>query len=321
MTESPEKNKSSEVTPSDKKPEFFFIDRETVRSLAKAVDLPPAAVVDLTYSEKAQDTGKEILLEGENYHELQELVDKKAEEGKAIVLTDWRPLRHLIKDPRFYGLLANKRSAFLRLPFKIEDLRNLLKHLESLPNIKDNVAIQIAATGERHYQIGPLKHALEPHKLGQPRVAETVEKVNKLFGTTFDPTTEQEAARTYLEQIKEERGKMFENQTLSGVFCDIEGTLIDVETGEVNTELLEKLDEYDKETFVRLWTGGNVAELREKLLDKIKKPWMVLSKYDFSGSKPEIVIDDLEQDSFRKEYNINPEKFMHPRELQQPKNS
>ena len=49
--------------------------------------------------------------------------------------------------------------------------------------------------------------------------------------------------------------------------------------------------------------------MREKLA-KLGRLWMILSKYDFRGSKPSAVLDDLDKDAFFNEYGIEPAEYI-----------
>lgn len=287
---------------------------EAIKTIAEFIDLGKTSVIDLTYS----GTEGRMVTDGRNYSELQSLAEQEAQDDRVIIIADWRPLRQLVENPQFYGMFANKRTAFLRHPFNFGELANTVARLRELPNLKDELAVTLANLAGRACNIGPLKHDLQPNKFGTPIAARAVEKINRLFGTNFDPSVDQQKASDFLDQHKEIDEGLFNGQGLNGVFCDIEGTLLDARTGEVNQQVLNLLDKYDRETFVRIWTGGDVNELRKKVASKTGRPWMVISKYDFRGSVPETVIDDMDKTTFEREYGINPKTYLRTDELSTP---
>lgn len=97
---------------------------------------------------------------------------------------------------------------------------------------------------------------------------------------------------------------------IPGVFCDIQGTLLDYNAKKINEEVLEMLKGYEKEgKNVYLWTGGDIDEFREKIR-KLGIKYRVLSKYDFKNRTVEIAIDDLPEKKILKDYEIKAERFV-----------
>jgi len=99
------------------------------------------------------------------------------------------------------------------------------------------------------------------------------------------------------------------NQIIEGVFCDIQGTLLDYED-KINIEVLEILKRYEKEgKIINLWTGGEIEEYQEKIW-KLGIKYPILSKYNFKDSIVEIAIDDMPKRNFQKKYGIKAKKFV-----------
>ena len=110
----------------------------------------------------------------------------------------------------------------------------------------------------------------------------------------------------------EKRAGFFNVTKMPGVFCDVEGTLID-ESGKVDKAVFEKLTELDQRGFfIRVWTSLPPDSLRpiRQMLSAQGLTWPVLCKSNFQGSIPEIVIDDRDDNYFREELRISPQNFV-----------
>lgn len=100
---------------------------------------------------------------------------------------------------------------------------------------------------------------------------------------------------------------LVEGVYFEGVFCDILGTLFSRE-GRLNKELFNLLNDYSGLYPVNLWTGDIKGIWKFNLLENgIIFP--VLSKQFFRGSKVKIAYDDMLQENFLKEYEIEAEEY------------
>ena len=293
--------------------EIYDNNKALVASMKRAVeylDLPPAAIISLQYSKENQENE---YLNGKNYAELQKLIQKKIEkENLPVVLWDIESLEYLTRNPEFYALFGYKKVGFIKEPIELAELPKLIAKLDKMPNIKDELAFKVARLKFKENMIGRFRHDLSP---GHKRVfRQAIIDLNRIYNTNFDPEKDQAKAYKFISNYQLDFGKEFEGEKLKGVFCDAEGTLFDSKTGKMNLKILEKLDEYDKKEFVRIWTGGKIEETK-KVLAKENRSWMVLSKYDFHGSEPEVVIDDLSEDEFKKQYGIKPQTFINTRKI------
>jgi len=290
--------------------EIYHSSEAIKQALLKIVGLfewPPAAIIDIEYSDKSKYRNK-----GDNYEELRELIQSKINEGVSVVLTDSGSLEFHARDKLFYSLFINKRVGFINIFNFVKEGRELINKLSQAPNIQDKLALKIGSLGIRESSINWLRHDLSP---GHSREAnkKAMLAINKIYGKNFNTETDTKLAYDFIFKYKPEFRDEFEGKELDGVFCDAEGTLIDTKTGKINPRVLKKLDEYDKETFVRIWTGGNVKDV-QRVVAEAGRSWLVLSKYDFHGSKPKIVIDDLSLEDFKKEFSIEPTEFINIRE-------
>lgn len=101
----------------------------------------------------------------------------------------------------------------------------------------------------------------------------------------------------------------------SGVFCDIDGTLISWKPKRVdgkfqiiphlNEEVVELLHRLESEgKSITLWTGGDADATQEKIAH-FDLPWPIVSKDNYRGRTVEIAIDDEGLDA----YNIQVKKL------------
>ena len=95
---------------------------------------------------------------------------------------------------------------------------------------------------------------------------------------------------------------------ISGVYCDIEGTLL--VGGSINGLVSRLLQSYEKEGLpITIWTLGNVSEF-EPIIRSAGIQYPVRSKMDYSGAIAEIVIDNDSEETFRTKTQITPKQFI-----------
>ena len=107
-------------------------------------------------------------------------------------------------------------------------------------------------------------------------------------------------------------------QRIEGVYCDVDGTLIEyvgIHSGKEWTqqlrqsvvELLKKYEKEWKQIYIRTW--GNV-EKKAAYLKTLGITRPVLNKYDYAGANAEIVVDDTDQNAFIVQSKIYPETYI-----------
>jgi|GEM_PF-2221951 len=269
---------------------------------------PPVCIISMQYSESNPENK---WLGGSNYDELAELVRNKVEkEGFVAVLYGTDSLSYLSKNLKFVDLLYKyKKVCFFKAPFILKEVLAEVKRLRELPNLKDELAERISVMSIKQDSASRLHHDI------CHRPNEIIAKVNKLYGTSYAPDTDPEIVREFLSKYRENPGNEFAGEFLKGVFCDVEGTLLaSAETGEINKPALDKLLEFDKDSFITLWTGGDVEKL-QRILEEKGINWKVLPKSIFSGATVEVAIDDLSADDLKKDYNISTQRFIRVSEL------
>jgi hypothetical protein len=117
----------------------------------------------------------------------------------------------------------------------------------------------------------------------------------------------------FLEEISSIREEVRKGESLSGIFCDIEGTLFS--NGILNNAVLEFLNKNKKEgKEITLWSDGNLSEL-QSLLDMNKITYKLYAKRDFAGAIVEIAIDDMDEHSFSAMTKIYAKKFIRVQDI------
>ncbi|MEW5817812.1 MAG: hypothetical protein AB1798_20765 [Spirochaetota bacterium] len=204
--------------------------------------------------------------------------------------------------PHFY----RKNTAYFKLPGELTELARAYQNILSGKKIENKAMILVSKAGSKKNLIGTLLHDIHPGKYGCEKGLETAKKEFGITGTIEEVRVKLEALRD-----KKEDGfvkKMIGNKVIPGVFCDIEGTLLD--NGSVNPNVFVWLEKYEESGLaVTLWSGGDLEEI-QKILYAKNIVWPLVSKYDFAGCKVEIAIDDMVQKKFKDMYKIYPQKYV-----------
>lgn len=247
------------------------------------------------------------------YDEAHQKINKSIEEGGVAIICGFQRFSDFSDDRYIWGLLSNSRTGFLRLPFTSEGLAQKVEELKQRNSAVDPVKDWIADTVASTHKVGALLHALEDQKIGTDRAREAVSQVNELYQQTFDVEKQQLEARVLLQEMQKEivAETKWDGVALPGVYCDVEGTLLDINSGAPNEDIIEKLKLYSKDRFVHVWTGGGpeVIKKAESELAKVGLQVPVLNKNDFRGARPELIIDDATPESIAEQYGIHPNKF------------
>ena len=145
------------------------------------------------------------------------------------------------------------------------------------------------------------------HDLHHPeRRAEVIARGRTEAGLEGADDEVAEIIRSYV--APDSKGR-FAGQFLSGIFCDVEGTLLrDDDT--VNQAVLANLERLEGEgREITLWTGGDLKKVRPRLHD-VGIFYTLVSKHDFRGAEVEVAIDDLSQADFEQEYGITAKQYL-----------
>lgn len=191
-------------------------------------------------------------------------------------------------------LFYRKDVGLVKMPFEFVEIKKLYDFLVSGKKIA-NPAVEafLSLRTERNLANILLHDICHDHL-----VLKTMEKAKKEFGFVGS----KEEVKNHLEAIRKgELAKKWKDKIFPGVFCDIEGTLF--VDSKVNDKILEMLKKYSENKPVTLWSGGDLGEIKKKLVaNRIVYP--LVSKYLFKGCDVEIIIDDLSQGEFTEKYGI-----------------
>lgn len=158
---------------------------------------------------------------------------------------------------------------------------------------------------------GSMEHSLMGDRIKSPYNRKLVEgQVKERFPSMKDLSQEEVinfVLKTH-EELKFQRPEVMKGEKIEGVFCDIEGTLLI--DGEVNQDTLKKLKDYESQgKQITLWTDGDVEELGKKLKE-LGVEYPLKSKFDHAGALAEIVIDDIDENTFRLKTKIFAKTFI-----------
>lgn len=196
-------------------------------------------------------------------------------------------------------------TGYVQIPATLDNIANLYVSIRDGKKIQNSAAILAGQVGFRNNLIGTLLHDMCPGKDAE----EPLERAAKEFGVTGTVKHVQEQLEK-MQNEKDEKTTPVKDLSLrgsghiSGILCDIEGTLLIKDGTAINEKVLYMLNEKGKEKAVSLWTGGDVKKLEKKLFDLKVTEFPVLSKYIFRGCEIEEAIDDLPREEFEEKYGI-----------------
>ena len=202
------------------------------------------------------------------------------------------------------AVMARNNCIYIKLPCKLELIKDAIKELMKSSHGHTAVALQeLANLQETKKRVGYIKH-LDCYKEGN--FEEVLKLVKEKLG--WEGSSDEIISRLANFRPEKEIARSFGDKAIPGVFCDIEGTLLDWD-GNFDQKIVSMLEKLETEgKTVYLWTGGDPNEISLKVKGL---KWQLLSKYDFEGCLVEIIIDDLPENKLRKEYGIQAEYYIH----------
>lgn len=232
---------------------------------------------------------------------------------KPMVICSFMSEQFFLQDSRLSGkfsaLMAQKRVAFMRLPFSSTELYK--EYLDLLEDEKkeDLLAIKLNEIATYDDIMATIRHRIahlqksnleKDNKIVNEAVLEARSKL-RLTGTDQEVIIQ-------IVNFKSSKTSPFAGTFFPGVFCDIENTLLI--NGQVNEEMFLKLQELSETEPITLWTGAvlEIDSIRKKLIQK-GISWKVVPKTMFSGAEVEIAFDDEGYEEFYKKYNVKARSF------------
>ena len=250
-------------------------------------------------------------LEMENSKRMEEIIDEiETDKERPIIFYSFDNQERLeMRGHPASRLFQRSDVGFVKMPVRLEELKKLYDLLVSGKKIANPAAEAFFSLGATKNAIGMLLHDFWHVNL-RPKV---LEKAKAEFGVEWKEEDGEDGFRKKMEAIKSSpitMVKEWEDKTFPGVFCDIEGTLF--VDKKLNEEVLEKLKNFAEVKPVTLWTGGDLEEIKKKLVaNGVKYP--LVSKYAFEGCKVELVMDDFAKEEFEKRYKIYSREYVQVR--------
>lgn len=227
--------------------------------------------------------------------------------AKKVTLLGWLPLEFIrTKKPEVDFLLSKDNFRFLRLPATPTDIIAAWQKPTEAVEGADPGAIQ----GYTQRKIGSLLHIIhgkDPRKEREaPDVIHMIKETRKEFPSLADNSDDE--VIDFLLAASAKREEVRKGENLSGVFCDIEGTIL--VDGNVRQDTLEKLEAYEAQgKSVVLWTDGDIDEISPQLR-KHGIEYPIHAKADYAGATVEIAIDDLDEHAFTARTKIQAKTFV-----------
>jgi hypothetical protein len=239
------------------------------------------------------------------------------EPSKKIILYHVTPIEFLRKrNQKLDIILAKPNIRLLEMPFPIETMINAfeLKSIEidsedTKNALNEHIRGQISGIW---HDIKKAPNPLNPEQGWQAEmVAKGIQKAKELFPMLDDK--DNAFILKFLEEISAIREEIRKGENLTGIFCDMEGTLFTNST--LNKTLLNFLHKQENDgKKIILWTDGNLSEL-QSLLDANNITYQLEAKRDFAGAIVEMAIDDMDEHSFTATTKIYAKKFTRAQDI------
>jgi len=230
--------------------------------------------------------------------------------GETVIFYAFEPEVYLLTHgnkaaPYFY----RRNTAYFQMPFELVEIAAIYKDIRDGKKLENKAVMLAAKAGHRKSIISILLHDIHPGKYGCEKGLETAKQEFGFTGTIEQVREQLGAIRARDKDAVGPIEELIGDELVPGVFCDVEGTLLD-DAGKVDDVLLSILKNEAKAKSVTLWTGGDPEKISGRLLHAGIKQFPLVSKHDFRGCNVEIVYDDLPQEEFKKQYGIRTKAYL-----------
>lgn len=219
-----------------------------------------------------------------------------APEGKPVIMISIMPEGRLANDPRWQAAMGYPNVVFADAIGIYQALPLKLKEAKEAKRPKDELAIELVGKKMVQDELVILSHDLYHVRNGNKDQAPWLERAKKVFG---DLPFEELAQK--VESGEKPQSSTFSGRYLDGVFCDVEGAL--VQNGQVNQELKAELETKSQEKPITIWTDGDIKEL-SPVLRQAGIIWKIVPKCEFAGARVTEAYDDLSPEEFKGKTNI-----------------
>ena len=211
------------------------------------------------------------------------------------------------KADKFNAFMAKKGCGFLQFPFGSDLLLSKYNELLNTEKEEDTLAIEINRINSFETEMAKIQHcSYRSVGVNSDRDKEIVAKAILDVRALGLSGSDEEIINQIINFKRQPKNSIFAGKFFPGVFCDLEGTLLNENV--VDNIMLELLRNLSKEKPITLWTGGKVEELK-KILIRNHIPWKLISKYDLAGAEVEIAYDDEDFSVFFEKYAIKVQNF------------
>lgn len=211
---------------------------------------------------------------------------------------------------------------FIRLPFSPEEVQNIQFQTEMYETIdKEKIRLEHARTMRN---LGTIRHIYQGKSLDSlyhPQTEQEKDFVKHLMERIqeyFPWLDTVDKALDYITHITIDIPEVMTGQKISGVYADIDGTILEYVPiwspkewqQKLRKDTVDLLKKYESEGKpITLWTGGDVKQ-KEAYLRSLGITWPVVSKYDYAGATAEIVVDDTDRGAFILQSKILPKTYI-----------
>lgn len=225
-----------------------------------------------------------------------------------VVLYGALPMEYLrLRKPEIDIVLKHDNARFIEMPFALEAFASIFTKRAEVSSTEYKV------TDEVQKYLSVIFHDLRyvPNwdtaaAYADQKFQSTMEKVRDYFPSFAQ--SEPSAIIEFLKSVSDSREEVMKGVKLSGVYCDVEGTIL-VE-GKLNLSVVTRLQEFEQQgKTVTLWSDGNIEKLKQTLLS-LGVTYLLKSKFDHAGAIAEIVLDDQDEYTFGARTKISAETFI-----------
>jgi hypothetical protein len=225
-----------------------------------------------------------------------------------VILYGFLPIEYLqAKKPEIDIVLKYENARFIRAPFTMEDFADIF-------NQKNTIELTYTITDEIRRKLGVINHSLGHVKdISNPKpgyevgeIASAIQMTKEYFPAVHH-FSDLEVLQ-FLKSVSADREEIMKGQEISGVYCDVEGTIL--VNGDLNQSTIELLREYEQQgKKITIWTDGDIETL-VATLTSLGFVYPLKSKFDYAGARAEIVIDDKDEYTFSAMTKISAKKFI-----------
>jgi hypothetical protein len=213
------------------------------------------------------------------------------------------------KSSKLKTIFSRPRTSYVKLPCDLEVLKEAVKKVKTTFCQSSIVLETKAKVEEIEKQVRYLRHRhLDGGREGDPVAVGREARIQ--YG--WEGSDEEIMVRLKNFHPDKEMAVQFSDKIIPGVFCDVEGTLLDFLGKSVQPKVVEMLQKHtDEGESVALWSGGDPEKIQQELKAVGIDQWSLLSKYDFRGCVVEVAIDDIPEEKLLKDYGIKAETYIH----------